>query len=80
MEIEKGKFEIPFGRGPKGKYSSVFMEFASGNEEMMKVRFESSKEAVNCYRSFVEITRRNSEFKRFKVIKRGLDVYVVREG
>lgn len=81
MQIEKGKFEIPnIGRARNGKYSKIFNEFAHGNEQMMKVTFDSDKKARDCYYAFNMLTKRCVEFNDFKVLKRKLEVYVIREG
>lgn len=82
MQIEKGKFEIPArmnDRMRNSKYASVFREFANSNEQMLKITFDSNKEAMNCYHVIRETIKRHGEFAKLNVLKRKLEIYVVRE-
>ena len=84
MQIKRGSFDIPRREARVGKgYTKAFREFAEGDgdEPMLKITLDSNNEALDCFRAIdAAIKRDKNKFGTFKVAKRKLDVYVIREG
>lgn len=79
MKVETGNFDIPVrtvGRNP-GKYAKSFHVFKDGDMPALKYTFETEKEARNCVHSLWVLIK-HEKGDRFRVIKRGLDVFVLR--
>ena len=79
MKVETGNFDIPVSvmKRRSGKYSESFHAFKNSNTPALKYTLETEKEAMGCYNSLRILVMRE-KCDGFRVVKRGLNVFVLR--